>query len=173
MDLGCGNGSFTALVAKNGYEVAGLDHSISGIELAKKQFPNVQFEQHDISQFLPQEHVGKYDALVSLEVIEHLLLPRKLMENALIALRPGGLLILSTPYHGYWKNLALALTNKFDAHWHPLRDFGHIKFFSKATIMQLFIEFGFEHIKFKAAGRIPPLASSMIISANKPKSFRC
>ena len=89
------------------------------------------------------------------------------MENALIALKPGGLLILTTPYHGYWKNLVLAITNSFDNHWHPLRDYGHIKFFSKSTMLSLFGEYALQNIQFQTVGRIPALARSMIVSAVK------
>lgn len=169
LDLGCGNGSFSALMASAGFKVTGLDYSSSGIEIARAQHPEASFAQHDITQPLPAAHNGKYDAVVSTEVIEHLLLPRRLMDNAISALKPGGLLVLTTPYHGYWKNLALALTNKFDDHWHPLRDYGHIKFFSKATMLTLFSEYELQDIRFQTVGRIPALARSMIISAVKPK----
>jgi 2-polyprenyl-6-hydroxyphenyl methylase/3-demethylubiquinone-9 3-methyltransferase len=169
LDLGCGNGSFSVLMASYGLNVTGLDHSSSGIQIASKQHLNVRFAQHDITQPLPTSYHGKFDAVVSTEVIEHLLLPRRLMENALSALKPGGLLILTTPYHGYWKNLALAITNKFDSHWHPLRDYGHIKFFSKSTMLGLFREFALQDIQFQTVGRIPALARSMIVSAIKPQ----
>jgi 2-polyprenyl-6-hydroxyphenyl methylase/3-demethylubiquinone-9 3-methyltransferase len=36
---------------------------------------------------------------------------------------------VTTPYHGYVKNLALAVTGQLDRHWQPWRDGGHIKFF--------------------------------------------
>lgn len=169
LDLGCGNGSFSALVASAGFKVTGLDHSSSGVEIARKQHPEADFAQHDVTQPLPAAYAGKYDAVVSTEVIEHLLLPRRLMDNATMALKPGGLLVVTAPYHGYWKNLALALTNKFDDHWHPLRDYGHIKFFSKATMLALFHEYGLKDIRFQTVGRIPALARSMILSALKPQ----
>lgn len=167
LDLGCGNGALSGRIGASGFNVVGCDFSNSGIALAKQQFPDIYFFQQDVSAELAQEHIGKYDAVISVEVIEHLLLPRKLLMNAWAALRPGGLFVLTTPYHGYWKNLAIALTNKFDQHWHPLRDFGHIKFFSKKTIILLFREFGFCNIQFQTVGRIPFLARSMIISGTK------
>jgi 2-polyprenyl-3-methyl-5-hydroxy-6-metoxy-1,4-benzoquinol methylase len=169
LDLGCGNGFLTNIIATYGYEVVGLDHSQTGISLAKKQFPSIHFEQHDFQYSLSAEHHHKYDAVVSAEVIEHLLQPRKLMQNAYDALKPGGVFILTTPFHGYWKNLALALTNKFDEHWHPLRDYGHIKFFSKATILDLFSEFKFQNLEFEPVGRLPALAKSMIIIGEKSR----
>lgn len=168
LDLGCGNGSFTSFLATSGYSVTGLDHSSSGVRIAAERHPNARFEQHDITLPIPDRYKNKFDAVVSTEVIEHLLLPRRLMENALSALRPGGILILTTPYHGYWKNLALALTGKFDSHWHPLRDYGHVKFFSKATILELFNEYSICNVRFDTVGRIPVFARSMIVSGTKP-----
>lgn len=173
LDLGCGNGAFTHLLNQQGFTVAGLDGSASGVDLARKNFPEINFSQLDlVSGKIPSEYAQKFDAVVSVEVIEHLLLPRMLMENALRAMKPGGLLILTTPYHGYWKNLAIALMNGFDSHWHPLRDYGHIKFFSKNTITQLFGEFGLESVRFHTVGRIPALANSMVISGVKPITNR-
>lgn len=169
LDLGCGNGSFSALLQSQNFLVVGCDASASGIALARQAHPTVDFLEHDISNPLPASFAGAYDAVVSLEVVEHLMQPRHLVARAYNALRPGGVLILSTPYHGYWKNLALAFTNKFDAHWHPLRDFGHVKFFSRRTLSQLVCEAGFSVRDFIRVGRIPVLACSMILVAVKPE----
>jgi 2-polyprenyl-6-hydroxyphenyl methylase/3-demethylubiquinone-9 3-methyltransferase len=169
LDLGCGNGALTGRLQAEGFEITGCDMSVSGIAVARQRFPNIQFFQHDLSQALPTEHVGQYDAVISIEVIEHLLLPRILITNALTALRPGGLLVLTTPFHGYWKNLALAIADKCDDHWHPLRDFGHVKFFSKRTLCTLLREQGLNAEQFLTVGRVPCLARTMIVVARKPE----
>jgi 2-polyprenyl-3-methyl-5-hydroxy-6-metoxy-1,4-benzoquinol methylase len=104
-----------------------------------------------------------FDVIVSVEVIEHLLLPRQLFSRAKEALKRNGELIITTPYHGYWKNLLIALTGKFDDHWHPLRDYGHVKFFSTQTLSKLFEEQGFELTHVKRVGRIPPVAKSLMM----------
>lgn len=168
LDLGCGNGTFTARLHGAGYEVTGVDHSSSGIALAQRQYPGIAFALHDLHDELPAAHAGKYDAVVAVEVIEHLLLPRRLMAAATAALRAGGGLVVTTPYHGYLKNLALAVTGKFDEHWAPLRDYGHVKFFSRRTLTTLFEEFGYTQIAFRTAGRLPPLAKSMIVTGVRP-----
>jgi 2-polyprenyl-3-methyl-5-hydroxy-6-metoxy-1,4-benzoquinol methylase len=165
LDLGCGNGVFSARLANEGYQVNACDHSISGVEVAKSQLPLIDFFQQDINKELPEQYKGQFDIVVSLEVIEHLFQPRALFDRAKEALSGQGTLIVSTPYHGYAKNLALALFNKFDDHWHPLRDFGHIKFFSKNTLLQCFRECGFFVNSFARVGRIPALAKSMIFVA--------
>jgi hypothetical protein len=72
---------------------------------------------------------------------------------------------LTTPYHGYLKNLALAISGKMDKHFTALWDGGHIKFFSVVTMKSLLISEGYEDIKFKFAGAIPYLWKSMLCSS--------
>ena len=60
----------------------------------------------------------------------------------------SGTAIVSTPYHGYWKNLALAITGRMDAHFTALWDHGHIKFWSMKTLGALLFEAGFRDISF-------------------------
>ena len=93
---------------------------------------------------------------------EHLFLPRDLLVRAREALSPGGRVVIATPYHGYWKNLSLAVLNRFDQHWTPKSDYGHIKFFSLRTLCELLDECGFDPIATARVGRIPPLAPTMI-----------
>lgn len=82
-------------------------------------------------------------------------------------LEEGGTAIVSTPYHGYWKNLALAITGKMDDHFTALWDHGHIKFWSILTLRTLLEEAGFRTVTFRRVGRIPALAKSMIAVARK------
>ena len=168
LDLGCGNGALSARIARHGYRVVGCDSSRSGIDIASRSFPDVRFFLHDLGHPLPEEYFRAFDAVISIEVIEHLLLPRLLLRSAKQALAPGGLLVTSTPYHGYVKNLALALVNGFDAHWHPERDYGHVKFFSRKTLTSLLGSEGFSHIQFSTVGRVSLLAKSMLISGVAP-----
>jgi 2-polyprenyl-6-hydroxyphenyl methylase/3-demethylubiquinone-9 3-methyltransferase len=168
LDLGCGNGALSNHIARHGLTVSGLDHSLSGLQIARHRYQGVNLAQHDLAQPLPAEHVGRYDAVVSVEVIEHLLLPRLLLRSAQQALRPGGLLILTTPHHGYWKNLAIALCGGFDQHWHPLRDYGHIKFFSRSTLRAMALECGFTALRIAGAGRAPPFSKSMVLTGIRP-----
>lgn len=108
--------------------------------------------------------------VVSLEVVEHVYAPRNYARTLFDLLEPGGTAIVSTPYHGYLKNLALALSGKMDAHFTALWDHGHIKFWSIETLTKLLDEAGFMNIRFHRVGRVPQLAKSMIAVAQKPGS---
>ena len=105
--------------------------------------------------------------VIASEVIEHLYCPADLIETAKGVLRKGGYLLVTTPYHGYLKNLALALMNAFDNHFNPLWDGGHIKFFSIKTLSQLLEINSFEVIRFNFFGRLPWLWKSMICLARR------
>jgi 2-polyprenyl-3-methyl-5-hydroxy-6-metoxy-1,4-benzoquinol methylase len=163
LDLGCGNGALTAKVASLVPRCIGVDFSASGVEIASRRYPVAQFRCNPMSQSLDADLKGTFDIVIAVEVVEHLLLPRELFERAREALKPGGYLLVTTPYHGYLKNLALAFAGKFDAHWHPLRDYGHVKFFSEKTLGQLFTEQGFRTDHISRVGRVPMVARSMLM----------
>ncbi len=164
LDLGCGNGSVIAALAQPGWSVTALDCSRDAIAIARPAHPDIDFRIADVTEPLDLAPAG-FDAVLSAEVIEHILNPRGLLRNAHRALREGGRLVLTTPYHGYWKNLALAAAGRLDAHWNPLWDAGHIKFFSRATLARLLEETGFTAPHFRGAGRLPWLWKSMVFTA--------
>lgn len=167
-DLGCGNGSIGAAVSQKGWDVTGVDVSSDGIEYANRVHPQLKLETGSAYDDLAGKY-GTFPVLVSLEVIEHLYDPRTYAKAVYDLLEPGGIAIISTPYHGYWKNLVLSLTGKMDKHFHALWDHGHIKFWSIPTLTTLLIEAGFETPRFERVGRVPPLAKSMIAIVRKPK----
>ena len=162
LDLGCGNGSFSNLLTKLGYEVVGIEESAAGIEIAQQNYPNCHFRQGSIYELSDPDLQHSFDAVISVEVIEHLSNPKALVTAAKYCLKPEGKFILTTPYHGYLKNLALAVSGKMDDHFTALWDGGHIKFFSVPTLSKLLKSESCTDIKFKYAGRIPYLWSSML-----------
>lgn len=167
LDLGCGNGALCRTLAEAGYEVSGCDADPRGIALASQAHPGIPFRVAVIGDGPAPTGEAAYDAVVSTEVIEHLYRPRDLPRFARGVLGPGGYLIVSTPYHGYLKNLALSLFGKWDRHHDPLWDGGHIKFWSPATLARLLEEEGFAVRAFRGVGRLPWLWKSMILVARK------
>lgn len=165
-DLGCGNGSVAAAVAAWGWDVTAVDPSDDGVVQAKQAHPDLNVSQAEGGPELV-ERFGRFPVVYSLEVVEHVYAPRTFAKTLYDLTEPGGLTIVSTPYHGYWKNLALAVTGRMDAHFTALWDHGHIKFWSLDTLRRLLTEAGFESIEFRRVGRLPPLAKSMIAIARR------
>jgi 2-polyprenyl-3-methyl-5-hydroxy-6-metoxy-1,4-benzoquinol methylase len=169
LDIGCGNGATCGFLLDAGFKTVGVDLSPSGIAIAKKSFPTGRFEilaaGEDVLLKLGE---APFDAVISTEVVEHLYAPRAYATACYQALKPGGRFICSTPYHGYFKNLVLSLTGKWDTHADPLWDGGHIKLWSRKTLSHLLTETGFVNLAFSGAGRIPGLWMTMLMRGFKP-----
>ena len=168
LDIGCGNGWFTAGLDRCGFKVTGVDHSERDLRIAREHHPDLDFVRHDVTDPLVADLTGKFDAVVAIDLIDHLPLPRRLIETGLQALKPGGILILTSPFHGYVKNLALALTDRFDTRWDALTDHSRIKFFSRSTLLSLCAEFDLHGLHFETIGRVPMFARAMLVSGRAP-----
>ena len=158
-DLGAGNGAFVARLLAEGFEAEGVDPSTSGVAIAQAAGLRVEVGSGDIDL---ASRYGQFDGVTCLEVIEHCHFPRRVARCIHDLLTPRGVAVISTPYHGYLKNLALAVTNKMDAHFTALSDGGHIKFWSEKTLTLLLEEADLEVERILRVGRIPPLAKSMV-----------
>ena len=165
-ELGCGNGSVAFKLTQLGWDVTGVDPSAEGIAQAQAAYPSLKLAAGSAYDDL-REKYGRFPVVTSLEVVEHVYAPRDYAKTLYDLLEPGGVAIISTPYHGYWKNLAMAITGKLDAHFTALRDHGHIKFWSEKTLTRLLVETGLAPPRFLKVGRIPALAKSMIAVTRK------
>ncbi|MEO6850703.1 MAG: methyltransferase domain-containing protein, partial [Mucilaginibacter sp.] len=117
LDLGCGNGYLVSTLVKEGYNAYGTDASESGIALAKQEYPDRFFLQDLSTGLLPSQLMAlAFDTIISTEVIEHLYDAPGFVDFCKQALMKNGTLIISTPYHGYLKNLVLSIFNKWDKH---------------------------------------------------------
>ena len=166
-DLGCGNGAFVRALKRLGCNVIGVDPSEEGILRAKEADPSLAVEVGSAYDPLAGRY-GTFPCLVSLEVVEHVYYPKKFAKCVADLLAPGGVAIISTPYHSYLKNVALALSGHMDSHFTALWDHGHIKFWSVDTLTRLFEEQGLIREEVKRVGRFPLLAKSMILTFRKP-----
>ncbi|MFQ3678971.1 MAG: class I SAM-dependent methyltransferase [Pseudanabaenaceae cyanobacterium] len=169
LDIGAGNGYLCSVLAQAGYAVAGVEYDPVGVQIAKESYPGLAFYnygvQDDPNLLLDAE--PPFDAVVSTEVVEHLFFPHLLPLYAKAVLVEKGHLIITTPYHGYLKNLAIALLGKWDSHHTALWYGGHIKFWSRRTLAQLLRENGFTEVGFSGVGRLPYLWKSMVMVAQK------
>jgi 2-polyprenyl-3-methyl-5-hydroxy-6-metoxy-1,4-benzoquinol methylase len=162
-DVGCGNGAIARALAADGFEVAGVDPSREGIAYARES--GLDLRAGSAYDDLAAEF-GRWPFVLCLEVVEHVYFPHRLARTLFELCEPGALAIVSTPYHGYWKNLALSVVpGAWDRHHHPLSDHGHIKFWSRRTLRPLLIQAGFKAVRLKRVGRVPALAKSMIAAA--------
>lgn len=110
LDLACGSGYGTKMLAKGKRssvsEVVGVDISEEAIVYANKTYyhPKVSYiEGNATDQTLPHL-LGSFDTIVSFETLEHFEDEEVFLHNVYTCLRPGGTLIISTPF-GQGRNL--------------------------------------------------------------------
>ena len=101
LDIGCGDGALTHMIAQRGYSVIGLDPELAGVRLAL-QLALTQTRVYSpvltcgSAYALPFENQA-VEIIVMADVIEHLERPRHALSEAHRVLKPGGQLIVSTP----------------------------------------------------------------------------
>ncbi|OUL21185.1 SAM-dependent methyltransferase [Nostoc sp. T09] len=90
LDIGCGTGVFSRLLAQRADQVTAVDLSPKMIEVAQEQsqsYPNIDFQVADILQW--QFPVEYFDAIASIATVHHLPL-EVLLPKIQAALKPGG-----------------------------------------------------------------------------------
>lgn len=98
LDLGCGEGTRTNLVAKKKKLAVGVDLSRTAIKRAKKNYPEHKFLEADLVD-LPFKDAA-FDLVYSAFVLEHLDNPEGMILEAIRVLKKGGHLVLIAPNYG-------------------------------------------------------------------------
>lgn len=167
-DIGCGNGILCRHLKDVGHDVIGFEPGIQGFKIATETHKDIQFFQLGVDDD-PPLGLELVDGIISTEVVEHLFSPRNLPNFCKKILKPGGCVVVTTPYHGWLKNTAISMLGKWDAHHNPLWDYGHIKFWSPKSLRHLFEEQGFIFDSFRGYGRFPGMWKTMMLSFRLPK----
>jgi 2-polyprenyl-3-methyl-5-hydroxy-6-metoxy-1,4-benzoquinol methylase len=95
MDVGCGNGMLLKFLSEN-YPVsaqAGMEYAEAAIGVARKLNPVPEYIVHDINE----PYSVQYDAVISTEVIEHILHPARAVQNLLAMVKDKGILLITVP----------------------------------------------------------------------------
>ncbi|MHB1193102.1 MAG: class I SAM-dependent methyltransferase [Longimicrobiales bacterium] len=97
LEVGCGNGHFLTVARESGWLVWGTELSGAHVERARRRGLHVVYGD------LVEEPLFRdlqFDAVVAMEVIEHLPEPTRFLEAAAARLVPGGMVFLTTPNFG-------------------------------------------------------------------------
>lgn len=148
LEVGCGDGYFSSVLAQKGFNVTGIDLSEEGVRVAQRRTPNGTFRTHDLTRPMPFAD-GSFDVIWCSEVLEHLFSPLYVLQQMHRVLKPGGVTLLTVPYHGLLKNLAIA-GFAFDKHYDP--EYPHLRFFTINTLSGLVRKAGLTVIDTQTCG---------------------
>lgn len=165
LDYGCGNGWFANWLCSRGFATTGADISPSGVEIAKRHFPEVDFTSDVSTGSLSRR--GPFDLVTCIEVIAHCYTPADELARLSAVMKPQAVLVLSTPYHGYLKFLALALSGRMEEHLDTSWVGAYVHHYTRRSIADLLSRAGFEVVEIERAGRIPAFAKSMVVTCRK------
>jgi 2-polyprenyl-6-hydroxyphenyl methylase/3-demethylubiquinone-9 3-methyltransferase len=153
LDVGCGEGVFSARLAAAGAEVLGVDVAEEPLRRARERHPGLQFELLDGEGEWTLADAS-FDVVWAGEVIEHVADTAAWLSEVRRVLRPHGTLLLTTPAHGALARLRLALSERaFAGHFDPRGD--HLRFYTRASLSRLLEDFGFEHVRVRSAAAWP------------------
>jgi len=147
LELGCSSGAFVALLASAGYQATGQDLSPAVTALARSTFCVPVLTGPIEDQRLAEQ---SFDALILMDVLEHLLDPVGTLGAGIRALREDGLLLIQTPCF----DPALSHADLVSAK-HPflamLLPEEHLYLYSRASVTKALNELGFAHVAFLPA----------------------
>ncbi|MDO8490202.1 MAG: class I SAM-dependent methyltransferase [bacterium] len=163
LDVGCGRGVITHTLSLNGLTAQGIDISETAIHRARKSFPDLTFQTILSDGLFPVESES-IDALFCAEVIEHIYDTEGFVREMARVLKPGGFCFVTTPYHGWIKNLLLTVLG-FDKHFDVTGP--HIRFFSDRSLSNLLQSARIKVHHTHHIGRFFPLWMDTIICGTK------
>jgi 2-polyprenyl-6-hydroxyphenyl methylase/3-demethylubiquinone-9 3-methyltransferase len=99
LDVGCGGGILSETLAEAGAQVTGIDLSRDSVEAAREHAKRgglkIDYEAADVDQ-IRREWAERFDAVMCMEMLEHVPEPRKIVEGCTQVLKPGGHFFCST-----------------------------------------------------------------------------
>ena len=152
LDFGCGEGAFSQRLVDAGMKVDACDIDTSKIKAKVNRVITLDLNKKDIQDSIPD----KYDMVVALEIIEHLENPWKYLGDSIQLLKPGGIIILSTPnISNFPSRLRFFMKGSLLAFEKPDLAHGHITPLSFVQLENLFSFYKLEILNKGYAGTIP------------------
>ena len=151
LDLGCGDGRISALLADAGAEVTGVDPSEIALEHSRRTRPDLRFLRPSDDGTLPLPDAS-FDVVVAINVLEHVADTQRLMSEARRVLARGGRLAVAVPYHGRLAGAVAALVAFERAH-DPLEP--TLRQYTRRSLAELLAQFGYGEVEVAAAGGFP------------------
>jgi 2-polyprenyl-3-methyl-5-hydroxy-6-metoxy-1,4-benzoquinol methylase len=147
IELGSAHGGFVAMLRQAGYDAMGLELSPSIVEYSRQTF-NIPVLLGPIED-QPVEP-GSLDAILLMDVLEHLQNPIQTMKHCLELLKPDGILIIQTPKYPEGIHYA-TLEERNSLFLKQLKPIDHLYLFSETAVKILFKQIGAEFNAFESA----------------------
>jgi len=163
LEVGTGAGLFLKAAERAGWEVAGVELSSDAAAFARERLGlDVREERAEAMTFEP----GSFDVAVMSEVIEHLFDPRTVLDAIHRALKPGGVVLMTTP------NFAAVSRHALGVGWAVLNPLEHMYYFTDATLGRMLEASAFGIMESRPILPLQPTYVMNPASTHVPASWR-
>jgi len=156
LDVGAGEGALSERLSDAGFKVTALDINEKDFKSKKSKFCQLNFnDENELSNFSAQ-YTEKFDGVIGVEVIEHIENPWKYIDFMKRLIKPGGILLITTPNITSWLSRLIFL---FEGRFHQFADgdlsYGHIAPISSWELRVVLKNSGFEKVEILPGGTLP------------------
>ena len=137
LDVGCSCGYFLEVAGARGFDVHGVEFSRSAIAAARPDIQPRIFEGR--LEDMPDK--GPFDIVSAFDLIEHVHNPRAFLRRCAGLLKPGGVLLISTPDTGHFLRFLMR------SRWPMLQPMQHLSLFSRKALESALRAEGFERVR--------------------------
>jgi 2-polyprenyl-3-methyl-5-hydroxy-6-metoxy-1,4-benzoquinol methylase len=150
LDLGCSGGLLSESIHALGHNVTAVD--VVEIDGVRERVDH--FIRADLDQGIPDEAraAGPFDVVLCADILEHVRQPEQLLLHAREVLAPGGVLIASVPNFGHWYARTRTVLGVFDYDQRGVLDNGHVRFFTRRSLLRRLRSAGFSVVTQEATG---------------------
>lgn len=142
LDVGCGVGHFLEIAKGRGWDVYGTELTDRAVEICARKGITTHKGELAHANYQPDF----FDVVTSIETIEHINNPLEDVSNMAAALRPRGLLYVTTP------NFNSLSRRLLKSRWNIIEYPEHLSYYTPETITALLHRCGFERVKVRTTG---------------------
>ncbi|MDP2388223.1 MAG: class I SAM-dependent methyltransferase [Bacteroidota bacterium] len=151
VDFGCGNGKFVWNAVNNNVNIEGVEFFEEQVNHLRKNIPETKF--YTVKEFIESEE--KYDIIFLSNVVEHFTNPKKELQQLMVKLSDGGLLVAEGPlemnrsFVNYCKWKYFKLRKFFSSSYHTAFAPVHIFYSNYQNQLNLFESIGLSKVEYQ------------------------
>mgnify|MGYP001356112339 FL=1 len=168
LDIGCGGGLISELLAKKNANVTGIDENIYNIKQAREHVKmssiKIDYKNQSLDTFY-KKNKKKYDLILCLEVLEHVNDVKKTLDKISELMKPGATLILSTINRNLKSLLFAKIFGEYVLNWIPVGTHQFEKFLKPEEIVE-FLKLKKIEIKNIKGMEFNPISNNWLLTDN-------
>ena len=158
LDFGAGEGALSLRLADAGYQVTAVDIDAPSFKCKTAKFVPLDFNDQSAVDAFVAAHQGQFDVVLGIEVIEHIESPWGYIRSLTSMLRPGGIILITTPNITSWlSRFCFLFAGRFQHFGEAQLSYGHIAPITPWELDLVLKRSGLTEIAVVSAGTLPPI----------------